>query len=89
MYFHEAPHLPGKTEGGLENGLANPWKRKNITNKPHAGYGPETKQEMSDCFNKTAGCGISLFEEHSPDAIILPGQAGVSLHDNETTLLRL
>jgi hypothetical protein len=43
-------HLPRrkKTTGGLENGLANPWKRKNITKKAHADRGLETIWEMSD-----------------------------------------
>jgi len=42
-------HLPRrkKTTGGLENGLANPWKRKNITKKAHADRGLETIWEMS------------------------------------------
>jgi hypothetical protein len=42
-------HLPRrkKTTGGLENGLENPWKRKNITKKAHADRGLETIWEMS------------------------------------------
>jgi hypothetical protein len=41
-----APLCRRKTESGLENGLANLWKRKNITKKPHACRGQETKWEI-------------------------------------------
>jgi hypothetical protein len=37
-----------KTEGGPEKGLVNPWSRKKIMKKPHAGRGLETIWEMSD-----------------------------------------
>jgi hypothetical protein len=40
------PLCQRKTEGGLKNGLANPWKSKNVTKKTHAGRGQETKWEI-------------------------------------------
>jgi hypothetical protein len=38
----EAALCHRKSEGEVEKGLANPWKRKNITKKAHAGRRQET-----------------------------------------------
>jgi len=37
------PFARKKTAGGLENGLANLWRRKKITKETHADRGPEAK----------------------------------------------
>jgi hypothetical protein len=39
---HGAPPLPEKAE--VKNGLANPWKKKNITTTPHASRTQEIKK---------------------------------------------
>jgi hypothetical protein len=44
----EHPLCQRKTEGGLEYRLANPWSRKKVTKKAHAGRGQETKWEISN-----------------------------------------